>query len=265
MRNLLLQLIYNLLGFLALLAIIFCLYSLARFLYFRQPPRQPMSSEPAVSEKFTKKLRSEVGAGHFHVSDEPITTDSATAPMCLRCHGNFCHNKSEEFRSYYNMHTFFLACEICHIRKEQDSVVRFKWFDDKTGKELQAIQGQDENYGAKIVPVRPAVLGFERLDKFPKEKLALDFMKNKDSYSPAEKEKIKKQLMEHVSEKPVTCEECHCKQGYLNYSELGYDAVRAADLSRIEIVKMIKEYKDFKFPVIFGSEKNNSDAARSAE
>ncbi len=37
--------------------------------------------------------------------------------------------------------------------------------------------------------------------------------------------------------------------------DLGYDANRSADLSRIEIVKMIKEYKDFKFPVIFGSEK----------
>ena len=87
-------------------------------------------------------------------------------------------------------------------------------------------------------------------------------MKNKDSYSPEEKEKIKQQLMKQVSKKPVTCEECHCKQGYLNYSDLGYDAARAADLSRIEIVKMIKEYKDFKFPVIFGSEKNSCDAGR---
>ena len=255
MKNPLLKLISKLLGFLALLAIIFCLYSLARFLYFQQPHRQPVSREQAVSEKFTKKLRREVGTGHFHVSDEPITTDIETAPMCLRCHGNFCHNKSEEFRSYYNMHTFFLACETCHIRKEQDSVILFKWFDDRTGTELKQVKGQDENYGAKIVPVMPAGQRFERLDVFPEEKLALDFMKNKDSYSPEEKEKIKQQLMKHISRKPVTCEECHCKQGYLNYSELGYDAIRSADLSRIEIVKMIKEYKDFKFPVIFGSEK----------
>ena len=95
--------------------------------------------------------------------------------------------------------------------------------------------------------------------------MALDFMKNKDRYTQEERDKIKQQLMKQVAKKPVTCEECHCKQGYLNYGELGYDAVRAADLSRIEIVKMIKEYKDFKFPVIFGSEKNNSDAGRSAE
>jgi hypothetical protein len=175
--------------------------------------------------------------------------------MCLRCHGNFCHNKSEEFRSYYNMHTFFLACETCHIRKEQGTAIQFKWFDDRTGRELKQVRGQDENYGARVVPVKPAGPGLERLDTFPEKKLALDYMKNKDSYSKEEKEKIKQQLMKNISKKPVTCEECHCKQGYLNYSELGYDAIRSADLSRIEIVKLIKEYKDFKFPVMF--EKGN--------
>ena len=90
---------------------------------------------------------------------------------------------------------------------------------------------------------------------FLRMNLAFDFLKNKDSYAAEQKEKIKQQLMKHISKKPVTCEECHCKEAYLNYKDLGYDANRSADLSRIEIVKMIKEYKDFKFPVIFGSEK----------
>jgi hypothetical protein len=79
-------------------------------------------------------------------------------------------------------------------------------------------------------------------------------MQNKDSYTPEQKETIKQKLMKHVSKKPVICAECHSKQKYLNYSELGYDATRSADLSRIEIVKLIEEYKDFKFPVIFNSE-----------
>jgi hypothetical protein len=254
MTNPLLKLISNLLGFLALLAIIFCLYSLARFLYF-QPHRQTVTREQIMPEKFTKKLRSEIGTGHFHVSDQPVSTNIETAPMCLRCHGNYCHNKSEEFRSYYNMHTFFMACETCHIRKEQDSTIQFRWFDDRTGKELNAVKGQNENYGAKIVPVRPEGQGFERLDTFPDEKLALDFLINKDRYAPEQKDNIKKQLMKPVSRKPIICEECHCKEAYLNYKDLGYDANRSAELSRIEIVKMIKEYKDFKFPAIFGSEK----------
>jgi hypothetical protein len=254
MRNPLVTLIYNLLGYLFLIIIMVCLFALGKFLYF-QPPKPVVTREQVIAEKFTKKLGSEVGTGHFHVSDESITTDSETAPLCLRCHGNFCHNKSEEFRSYYNMHTFFLACETCHIRNEPGNNIQFKWFDDKSGKVLAAIKGTDENYGAKIVPVKLAGKAFERLDKFPEEKLALEFLQNKDSYTPEQKETIKKQLMKHVSKKPVICEECHNKPGYLNYSELGYNASRSTDLSRIEIVKLIKEYKDFKFPVIFSSEK----------
>src|SRR5512137_2798421 len=109
MRNPLVTLIYNLLGYLFLIIIMVCLFALGKFLYF-QPPKPVVTREQVIAEKFTKKLRSRVGTGHFHVSDESITTDSDTAPLCLRCHGNFCHNKSEEFRSYYNMHTFFLAC-----------------------------------------------------------------------------------------------------------------------------------------------------------
>jgi hypothetical protein len=254
MRNPLLTLIYNLLGYLFILFILVCLFALGKFLYF--PPQKPaLVKEQVDAEKFTKKLRSKVGAKHFHVSDEAITTDIETAPLCLRCHGNFCHNKSEEFRSYYNMHTFFLACETCHIRKEPGSNIQFKWFDDKTGRELAAIKGTDENYGAKIVPIKPAGLSFERLDKFPEENLALEFMQKKDSYTPEQTDAIKKQLMKHISKNPVICEECHNKPGYMNYSELGYNTARTEDLSRIEIVKLIKEYKDFKFPVIFSSQK----------
>lgn len=250
MKNPLLKLISNLLGCLFLGVIIVCLYALGKFLYF--PPAKPVVAREQVElEKYTKKLRRELGTGHFHVSDQPMTTDIETAPMCLRCHGNYCHYKCEEFRSYYNMHTFFLACEACHIRFEPDANIQFKWFDDKSGRELAEVKGQYQNYGAKIVPVKPEGRGFERLDKFPEEKVALDFMQNKDSYTPEQKEIIKQQLMNHVSKKPVICEECHSKQAYLNYRELGYDAKRSADLSRIEIVKLIKEYKDFKFPVIF--------------
>lgn len=238
----------------ALIVITVCLYSLARFLYF-QPHRIVQPKGDMVDERFTKARSHEMGAGEFHVSEEPISTDVSTAPMCLRCHGNFCHNKSEMFRSYYNMHTFFISCEACHIRVEQGSEITFKWYDDKSGKELMSVSGEYQNYGAKIIPVKKVGRSLERLDKFPEETLALDFMKNKDTYAAEQKEAIKKQLMKHISPKPVMCEECHSTQSYLNYRDLGYNETRSEELSRIEIVKMIKEYNDFKFPVMFRSGK----------
>ncbi len=253
--NPLLKLISNLLGYLLLLLIIGGLFALGKFLYF-PAAKVPEKQEPAIKEKFTKKLRlEEIGAGHFHVSDQPIFTNEETAPMCLRCHGNFCHNKSAEFRSYYNMHTFFLACETCHLRKAPGDAIMFQWFDDQTGAVVKELKGKEGNYGAKIVPVKEGAVGAERLDKFPEETLALDFLKNKDTYTAEQKEKIKQQLMKHISKQPIICEECHCKNGYLNYISLGYSSARSSDLSRIEIVRMIQEYKAFRFPIMLESEK----------
>ena len=66
-----------------------------------------------------------------------------------------------------------------------------------------------------------------------------------------EKKKIQDELMEHVSKEPITCEECHQKKGYFDYEALGYDPVRSAELSRIEIVQMSKDYDEFYLPTMF--------------
>lgn len=194
-----------------------------------------------------------MGSGHFHLLDKTVYTDVENAPICLQCHGNFCHVQSEKLRSFYNMHTFFLACETCHIRKQEREGVAFKWFDDKTGEIVTAIQGGNGNYGAKIVPVTFGEGGeLKRLDEFPEDKKALDFIKNKDTYTEEEKKNFTEVCMKkHISEKAVACEECHQKNGYLDYPALGYEPARSAELSRIEIVEMSKDYEDFYLPTMF--------------
>ena len=250
----LIKLLYSTLGFLFLLVIMACLFALGSFLY--SPPRPaPEQKQQVTADKFTKERRKEIGTGYFHESDQPFFTDEKTAPLCLRCHGNFCHVKSEEFRSYYNMHTFFLACETCHIRNAPGNMLAFKWFDDRTGAPVAELKGKDGNYGAKIVPVREGPAGAERLDAFPEEALALEFLKNKDTYAAGRREDIKKRLMKHISKEPIRCEECHCANGYLNYMSLGYDSIRSSELSRIEIVRLIQQYKGFRFPVMLEPEK----------
>ena len=137
------------------------------------------------------------------------------------------------------------------MRLQNDKDIDFKWLDDKTGEVLEKLVGKDGNFGAKIVPVRKLKFGFERLDKFPDEELAKEFMENKSSYTEAEKKDVCGRLMEWKAKDPISCKECHSKQGYLNYHELLYDNKRSAELSRIEIVKMLQEYKEFHFPKIF--------------
>jgi len=244
--NIFLKLISNFLGFLFILFIIVCLISLGKFLYFPSKTKAVLP-EYSPAEKFTKTIERTMEIGHFHILDQTVYSDAENAPMCLRCHGNFCHAESKELRSFYNMHSFYLACETCHIRKQEGEKIVFRWFDNITGEVVKELTGKDGSYGAKIVPLK----GGERLDKFPKEEMALEYMKRKDTYTEDEKKKIQDELMKHVSKEPLTCKECHKRDGYLTFSALGYSQPRVAELTRLEIIKLIDEYKEFFIPTMF--------------
>lgn len=240
------KLIGNFLGFLLVLFIIFSITCLAKFLYFPSKTKAVLPEYSPV-EKFTKTIERPLETEHFHILDKTVYSNKENAPMCLQCHGNFCHAKSETLRSFYNMHTFYLACETCHIRKKEGEDITFKWFDDKTGDVVKELKGKVGSYGAKIVPLKDG----ERLDAFPQEELAREFMSKKDAYTEDEKKKIQDELMKHISKEAVACNECHKRKGYLNFSTLGYNQARISELSRLEIIKLIDEYNDFYLPTMF--------------
>jgi len=246
-KNIFVKLAGILFGLFLICFILVNLYALGTFLY-STPSVEPVPEKGDMpSEKFSKSIEETFGADHFHLLDETVYSDLENAPLCLACHGNYCHVKSEMLRSFYNMHTFFLACETCHIRPTEGEAVIFRWFNDKTGAVVEKLEGTDGNYRAKIVPVK----NNQRLDAFPNAALARDYMKLKDTYTEDEKKSIQDALMEHIAQKPITCEECHCKESYLNYTDLGYSFVRSFELTRIEIVKISKEYQEFYLPTMF--------------
>ena len=246
-KNTLLKLLGTLFGLFLICFIVVNLYLLGTFLY-STPSVEPVPENGEMPpDMFSKSIEQKLGADHFHILDETVYTDLHNAPTCLKCHGNFCHAKSEWLRSFYNMHTFFLACETCHIRVKEEENVIFQWFDDKTGSLLTEVTGSDGNYGAKIVPVK----GNARLDIFPKEELALEYIMNEAGYSEEEKKRLQGELMAHISEEPVTCEECHHDKGYIDFAALGYTPVVVENLSHISIVKLSKEYEEFHLPTMF--------------
>ena len=244
--RMLLKLLANVAGLLLLIFTIVSLACLGKFLYY---PSRTKAVLPAysTSEKFTKAVERPLETARFHIPDQAAYRDEENAPMCLRCHGNFCHAKSQDVRAFYNMHSFYLACETCHIRPKEGESFGFRWFDDKTGQALKEIKGAQGSYGAKIVPTREG----GRLDRFPKEALALEFMKLRDTYTEEERKKIQEELMQHISKESVTCKECHRPQGYLPLSTIGYSQARIEELTQLEVIKLIDEYTKFYLPTMF--------------
>lgn len=243
--NIFLKLISGLSGIFFITFIALSLISFAKFLYF--PSKLKPVEEDVFVNKYSKTISRSAEIDHFHIIDKEVYSDVGINSTCLRCHGNFCHTKSEELRSFYNMHTFYLACETCHIRKNEGEKFVFKLFDNISENEVLEFKGSQGSYHAKIVPVKNG----QRLDRSPEGKMALVEYLKMDTHPEAQEEKILDEFMQHVSEEAVTCRECHKKGGYLNFSSLGYDPSRINRLTRLEIMKLIEEYNEFYLPTMF--------------
>ncbi len=226
---------------------------LAKLLYF---PSQAASEIKQAQLLIGKQVKEETEArkwmGHFHNIDKTIYLKLPHPPVCMKCHGLYPHSKSPEIRSLLNMHTYFFACEVCHVRKDSlKGKVKFVWFDNKTGAVVKQLKGNNGVYGAMLVPVLITADGKKiRMDQMNKD-FVEEYLKVKDKLTPEEQAKAKALLHRHLSRKPVQCNECHRKDGYLNFVAIGYSPERAKSLYRTEVARMIGRYMKFYLPTMF--------------
>jgi hypothetical protein len=197
---------------------------------------------------------------HFHMIDEYISQPAPNPPICLRCHGTYPHNKGEKIRSFLNFHTGFIACSVCHVRKKQeDKDIFFSWVDDKTRELRIKVFGEYGKYAAKIFSVQVNHKGLKEIFKPVDDSTIQQYLLLKDKASPDQVAAAKAKLHERLSKKPVSCADCHQKNGYLDFIELGFPLTRVNHLNSSEIVGMIEKYNIFYLPeVIDFSPKNTS-------
>jgi hypothetical protein len=205
-----------------------------------------------------------VPRGHFHMIDEYISVRESNPPLCVVCHGTYPHSKEKKVRAILNFHTGFIACAVCHARQDSDEdvlstkdyILRFLWVDRQTGDINEKVEGEYGKYPAKIFPIRFTEDGPKRVFRPVGTKAAQQFLKLKDKFTPDQTAQAKIKLHERISEKPVFCSDCHKKDGYLDYAELGFPKRRVDHLVSTEVVGMIDKYKTFYLPSVidFSSE-----------
>ena len=198
-----------------------------------------------------------VSKGHFHMVDASIFQSAPFEPICRTCHGTYAHSKEKKIRSILNSHEGFLACAVCHVRKDPaDETFSFTWVDRETGRTSMTVEGEYGKFPAKIFPKRVSASGQESIIRPISENAAQEYLKYKDKFTPDQVAQAKAKLHEHVSKKPVLCNECHRKDGYLNFAELGFPKNRVDHLTSSEVVTMIEKYETFYLPEVlnFGTQ-----------
>ena len=199
-----------------------------------------------------------VARGHFHMIDKYISVLDPNPPLCVVCHGAYPHSKEKKVRSLLNFHTGFIACAVCHARQdanqdalsEKNYVLRFLWVDRLTGEISEKVEGEYGKYPAKMFPIKFTERGPMRVFRPVGEKAAQQFLRLKDRYTPDQTAKAKVKLHERISKNPVFCSDCHKKDGYLDFAELGFPKRRVDHLASTEVVGMIDKYKTFYLPSV---------------
>ena len=188
---------------------------------------------------------------HFHMVDEVVHQPEPFQPICLSCHGTFPHSKGKKIRSLLNFHTGFMACAVCHYRRDPaDKTFSFVWVDRVTGIISRKAQGEYGKYPAKIFPARSTVENAEMVIHPVSVKAAREFLELKDKFTPDQMAEAKIKLHEQISQKPVSCMDCHKKAGYLNFARLGFPKNRVNHLASTEVASMIEKYETFYLPEV---------------
>ncbi len=217
--------------------------------------------QPIKIDVFKKILetKTQIKLEHFHNLDDSVDIRGWVPNLCLVCHGSLPHSKSKDTRALYNMHTYFCACEVCHLKGDD---LLYKWFDTKTGELIDSISERVEeqvptgtysgNYGAKIVPCifeRPRVI---RLDQSVSEEYAKEYLEIWAQYTNDQQSQAKLELHKQLTKEPVKCTECHQKEKpYLDFKRLGYPKHLCDEFTGTEVAKMVDKYKSLKLPTMF--------------
>ncbi len=226
-----------------LLLLAFCIW-LVYLTYFRSAyrtgatlakravPRQEMIYEP------------------FHGVNESVYAGSKSKSWCLKCHEDLPHSLSKEVRGMLNAHSFFLACEVCHIAPAEGERFEYKWLQRGTSIPLAELKGPPGDYGATIIPFRTENGISRRLDENPEALQLLDESAAHDRDNDLQKHKMRlnSDIHKAFSPKPVFCDDCHRENGVLDFEQLMYAPQRAHRLSIGEGANIIKQYKDFYLP-----------------
>lgn len=208
--------------------------------------------EARTGEALARKTitRQEMVYEPFHGVDESVLAGSKSKSWCLKCHEDFSHSKSMEVRGMLNAHSFFMACEVCHIAPREGERFEYKWLQRGTNIPLAALNGRPGDYGGTIIPFKIEKGVSRRLDENQEAQQLLDTSAAKDSDDDLQKRKMRlnTDIHKEFSPKPIFCDECHREKGPLDFAQLMYSPQRTQRLTFGEGANVIKQYKDFYLP-----------------
>jgi hypothetical protein len=187
------------------------------------------------------------------------------------------------------MHTGFMLCEVCHLKKENLNNITYEWKEpeefefigepygthqkkeikNKTEKKsiiskmLRIFSSEEDESEEthKTIYLISRIAVYKKTDG-NKELLintsdieaAKEFLKNEENLKSEERQKKLNYFHRDIAKKEISvaCNECHSPTGILDFRKLGFDEKKAQDLEYLNIKSLVTKYETFYLPNLFG-------------
>ena len=258
-----------LIGIFVWLIILFVLAGVVNHLAFSSrgpglliPLMKKFEKKESPAQIALKKHREAEEHQRFHHIVPVPRAPEALRSTCHICHSNLPHNKTKKIRAMLNMHTNYVACETCHLKKNAGETVVYKWYspvekhpkgpffgtayDPETG-ELEMVH----DHFSKIAPFHEQNGKLTAIVQMGDVSLAKHFVAIRDQLTPEQRKSETKRFHVDIIAKGPACQICHSTKGLLDFKALGFSPKRTVDIEELNIKGIITKYDEFYLPDLF--------------
>lgn len=201
---------------------------------------------------------------NFHHKEQSAIARLDDTSSCRVCHPLYPHSRNNMVRALLNLHTGFLVCSVCHLKKENYPDCYYDWNPSENAEYIGEPFGTF--YNPKLKQARKSKHFLSRIAVFTdvqgkKRSLintwdtaeAKAFSLNQKNLS-AEAQKNRLAFFHrdiNRKEISVACNECHSEKSILDFKKLGFDEITHNNLVNLNIKGLVTHYKTFYFPQLF--------------
>lgn len=196
----------------------------------------------------------------IHAKEQSFIVRLDDESACRVCHPLYPHGENKLVRALLNMHTGFMLCEVCHLKKENLADYIFEWNDTENATFSGEPFGTYYNPNPQKATTPTSEHFISRIAVFAKGKGLLtdsedigkanEFLSSEKNLSPDQRAQALDFFHRHIAKKEISvaCDECHSSNSILDFQHLGFDSKKTHNLMMLNIKGLVTKYETFYFP-----------------
>jgi len=201
----------------------------------------------------------------FHKQEQSFITRLDDETSCRVCHPLYPHSENKWVRAFLNMHTGFMVCDVCHIKKEKLPALTYDWKEtenaDFSGEPFGTFYNPKTKTAHKDAHYISRIAIFVKNDG--KKQLVVDgdetrkataYLQKEKTFSAEQKAKRLDYFHRNIAKKEISvaCDECHSPHSILDFKKLGFNDIQTNHIMTLNIKGLVTKYKAFYLPELLG-------------